>query len=141
MALAADVNEKVGKAYKIGSTKGGYNDIYPKPPKNPTIFNFTIEEANNGPVTLIGHAVAVENEFYDPSSFKFDLLINDCYFSGFFQRRIRGTSYVCVKHKRDSVHACAHWASARRTQGQRELHAKLTLKSTPPHRTTHPSLK
>jgi hypothetical protein len=72
-----DVNEKVGKAYKIGSRKGGYNDIYPKPPKNPTSFNFTIEEANNGPVTLIGHVVAVENEFYDPSSFKFDLLIND----------------------------------------------------------------
>jgi hypothetical protein len=70
------VNEAVGKAYKIGS-KGGYNDIYPKPPKNPTSYNFTIEEAQNGPVTLMGHAVAIQNEYYDPSSFKFDLLLSN----------------------------------------------------------------
>jgi hypothetical protein len=69
--------EKVGKAYKIGSSEG-YNDIYPEPPDHPVYsYNFTIEEANNGPVTLIGHVVAIQNEFYDPSSLKFDLLFND----------------------------------------------------------------
>ena len=68
-------SEKVGALYFVGENY--YEDITYVGPDNYGVYDFTINERENGFLTMIAHLTSNFTEYYDPNSMKFDIIIQD----------------------------------------------------------------